>query len=174
MNQAIKQFQKRFGSRALAICLCSLGACSTIEHIGKTDPTFNLADHAQYLQSGLAAIRGTVAVGTGVNPQSCIGGVVYLMPDTPFFESKVGYAASGDSPEDLGLQDDRLDHIVRRAQCDIAGQFAFDGLPEAHWVILATLSMPKGANGPALVARVVTQPGLTQQVTLNGANLLKK
>jgi hypothetical protein len=174
MNKAIQQFQNRFGARALAICLCSLGACSTIEHIGKPDPTFNLVDHAQYLQSGLAIIRGTVAVGSSVNPQSCTGGRVYLMPDTPFFEAKVGSVASGDSPEDLGLEDDRLDHIVRRAQCDIAGQFLFDGLPEGHWVVLTTLSLPKGANGPALVARIVTQPGLTLQVTLNDANLLKK
>jgi hypothetical protein len=174
MKKAIGQLQKRFGTRALALCLFSLGACSTIENIGKPAPTFNLADHAQYLQSGLAEIKGTVAVGSGAKPQSCAGGLVYLLPDTPFFEAKVGSAGSGDSPEDLGLQDDKLDHVVRRAQCDIAGQFVFDGLPEGHWVVLTTLSLPKGATGPALVSRVVTQPGLTIQITLNDTNLLKK
>jgi hypothetical protein len=167
-------YKKRFATCALAICLCAIGACTTIHNIRNPPPAFNLSDHAPYLQSGLALVKGTVRVGTGTTPQSCTGGRVYLMPDTPFFEAKVEGVTSGDSAEDLGLEDDRLDHVVRRSQCDLAGQFLFEGLPEAHWIILTAVTLPKGATGPALVARVATQAGLSLQVTLDEKNLVKK
>jgi hypothetical protein len=119
-------------------------------------------------------IKGMVRVGAGTQPQTCNGGRVYLMPDTPVFEAKLASANSGAAPEELGLEDDKLDHVVRRTQCDLIGQFYFDGLPEANWILLTAVSLPKGAVGPTLAAHVATQSGKLSQITLDQSNFVKK
>jgi hypothetical protein len=163
----------------LALCISlvglgMLGGCETIHNIRTPEPTFSLPAHAIYLQSGTAALVGSVHLGAGPGGQTCAASRVYLVPDTPFFAYKVKSIAADDDTEDAGFDDDRFDNIVRRATCDAAGQFRFTGLPEAPWIIVTNISLPKGQTGAALAAHIATQGGQTLRVDIDQANLLKQ
>jgi hypothetical protein len=152
----------------------AMSACSTIENVRNPEPPFNLASHAAYLQGGLAVVRGTVNAGDATAPQTCYGHQVYLLPDTPFFQSKARRIGNGDDIGDVGLDDDRYDHLVRHVACGRDGGYVFTNLPEGPWIVLTTLAAPKGAQGAAVRAGVTTKGSETATVNLDQNNLTKK
>jgi hypothetical protein len=152
----------------------ALSACSTIENVRNPEPPFNLAAHATYLQGGLAVVRGTVNAGDATAPQTCYGHQVYLLPDTPFFQYKARRIGNGDDIGDVGVEDDRYDHLVRHVACGRDGSYSFNNLPEGPWIVLTTLSAPKGEQGPAVRAAVITRGSETATVNLDQNNLTKK
>lgn len=178
MNNNMTQSLK--GSRTIIKALLAgvtlafaLSACTTIENVRNPEPPFNLAAHANYLQGGLAVVQGTVNAGDATAPQTCYGHQVYLLPDTPFFQSKARRIGNGEDIGDVGVEDDRYDHLVRHVACGRDGSYAISGLPEGPWIVLTTLAAPKGAQGPALRASVVTKGSETARVNLNQSNLTK-
>ena len=152
----------------------AMSACTTIENVRNPEPPFNLAAHAAYLEGGLAVVRGTVNAGDANAPQTCYGHQVYLLPDTPFFQSKARRIGNGDDIGDVGVEDDRYDHLVRHVACGRDGSYSIDNLPEGPWIVLTTLAAPKGAQGPALRASVTTKGSETATVNLDQSNLTKK
>lgn len=157
-----------------ASLLLSLQGCSVVDRYRDPEPAFNLASQALYLQSGLGGVRGIVNAGENGTPRTCVGHQVYLVPDTPFFQYKVRRVAAGDEISDVGLEDDRFDHLVRHVPCPANGGYSFEGLPDAPWIVLTTLSAPKGTAGAPLSAHVTTHSGLTETVNLDQGSALKK
>jgi hypothetical protein len=179
MKNSMTQSQQGTRTRTKALLAgvtlaLAMSACSTIENVRNPEPPFNLAAHAVYLQGGLAVVQGTVNAGDAQAPQTCFGHQVYLLPDTPFFQYKARRIGNGDDIGDVGLEDDRYDHLVRHVACGRDGSYSIGGLPEASWIVLTTLAAPKGAQGPALRASVTTKGSDTARVNLDQSNLTKK
>ncbi len=151
-----------------------LAACGTVDRIRDPEPKFVLAEHANFLQGGVAAVVGTVRIGGEISPQTCTGHSIYLIPDTPYFDYKVRRVGKGEEIADVGLEDDRYDHLVRRQACGVNGVYRFDGLPEGSWIVLSTIGLAKGAEGPALAAHIKTTGSLTTTANLDQSNQISK
>ena len=173
----IESFSSRMPRRLAAATLglaLLLPGCGTVDRIRDPEPKFVLAEHANYLQAGLAAVVGTVRFGGEASSQTCIGHSVYMIPDTPYFDYKVRRVAKGEEIADVGLEDDRYDHLVRRQACGVNGAYRFDGLPEGNWIVLSTIGAAKGATGPALSAHVKTTGSLTTTANLDQSSQISK
>jgi hypothetical protein len=165
----------RRSSVALGALALTLSGCGVYDHYRDPEPTFNLAAQATYLQAGLGGVKGVVSAGEpGASPQTCVGHQIYLIPDTPYFQYKARRIAAGDDIADVGLEEDRLDHLVRHLPCPPNGSYDFESLPDAPWIIITTLSAPKGSTGAPIGGHVTTESGITKTVNLDQSNLLKK
>lgn len=173
MNRPASPLPRRRVLAILGVAL-ALAACGTVDRIRDPEPRFALAEHANYLQAGLAAVVGTVRIGNEKSPQTCTGHSVYLVPDTPYFDYKVRRVGKGEEIADVGLEDDRYDHLVRRLPCGVNGDFRFDGLPEGKWILLSTINVGKNATGPALASHIQTTGSLTTTANLDQSTQITK
>ena len=175
MTQSLQGTRTRTKALVAGVTLAlAMSACSTIENVRNPEPPFNLAAHANYLQGGLAVVRGTVNAGDATAPQTCYGHQVYLLPDTPFFQSKARRIGNGEDIGDVGVEDDRYDHLVRHVACGRDGSYSIGGLPEGPWIVVTTLAAPKGTAGAPLRAAVTTKGSETATVNLDQSNITKK
>ncbi len=164
--------------------LASLAACSTVEpltaplHSVTGPPSFHARDFAWSSERGTSGIRGEVAYSPGGARYSCAGQPVILTPDAPFsrwrMQQLYGSADRAALPvsevrsRQGGKPSDDYSSYVRRASCDGAGRFTFQGLPAGGWFIIV-VAQPGGGNGQAmaLMRRVITHAGSVRSVMVN-------
>ena len=84
---------------------------------------------------------------------SCAGNTVGLTPDGPYSRERIlklyGSAVRADRPvaairaKTITNDNPDLARFVRRARCDAQGHFAFDGLPDGGYFLIAQVAGPE-------------------------------
>jgi hypothetical protein len=130
---------------------------------------FRPADYAWSQQPGANGIRGASPVG-----HSCAGMRVALTPDAPYSRERIaklyGSVARADLPvavvrsRIVANDNPDLARYVRSASCDASGRFAFDGLPDGSYFMIAQVASPSGPL--ALMRRVLLRGGDIEPVNL--------
>lgn len=133
---------------------------------------FNVADFAWSARQGPAAINGRIAYRQDNQAYGCAGSVG-LTPDTPYtrqrFLTLYGSIDQANAPESVvrarTVADPNADYrsYVRSVPCE-NGRFAFTGLPDGSWFIIAPVSA--GGDRVVLMRRVETRGGRAISVTL--------
>lgn len=110
---------------------------------------------------GSNGIRGRAPAGF-----TCAGLWVALTPDGPYSRERIvklyGSAVRADRPvaairnRPIANDNPDLARFVRSAKCDAKGQFAFDGLPDGGYFLIAQVST---SNGPLALMRHVNLRG---------------
>lgn len=155
---------------ALAAAGAVLAACETVPSGGAPynprGAVFSAEDFAWSARPGRASIDGRIAYIREGAAYACTGSVA-LTPDTPYtrarFQTLYGSTERAEVPEAVvrarTVPDPNADYrgFVRSSTCR-DGRFAFDGLPDGAWYVIA----PVSAGGDArvvLMRRVVTRGG---------------
>jgi len=128
---------------------------------------FREPDFAWSTRAGDNAIEGVMAYKTG--RYYCEGASVVLVPETPWSRARMRALYLSDLAAAVPKKEVEArtptEHsaeyakYARRAACDAANRFAFNGLPDGAWFII-TVAKPAG-GGPevAVMRRVETQGG---------------
>lgn len=129
---------------------------------------YSPADFTWSTAAGRNGIRGSSPVG-----HSCAGSTVGLTPDGPYSRERIlklyGSAVRADRPvaaiRAKTITNDNLDlaRFVRRARCDAQGRFAFDGLPDGGYFLIAQVT---GSEPLALMRHVNLRGGDIERVGL--------
>jgi len=148
----------------------SLGACG-----GEVDKkvAFDDAGHAPFMAKGKASIEGE---GFLRRPNSwlarCSGGIVYLVPATPYFREWVEVYRSGNRVANAASLNQDHQKVVRKTQCDMQGRFAFADLPAGKWILVTrvTYDGAEWNNDSTLVAEIETKQGDVAKAILSNPN----
>ncbi|MGV9010352.1 hypothetical protein [Brevundimonas sp.] len=154
----------------------ALAACATAPvgggYGGSMSSTFSAADFAWSERSGPASIDGRVDYRRDGQAFACTGSVV-LTPATPYtrhrFQTLYGSTDRAALPASVvrsrNVPDPNADYraYVRQATC-ANNRFAYDGLPDGQWFVIATVSA--GGDPIVLMQRVETRGGRRVPVTL--------
>lgn len=178
------------GMRLLRLLSCTaavvaLSACAATGPSGFGGPApssgpapFRASDFAWSSASGKGRIEGLLAFRRGQTRYTCAGAGVVLTPETPWTKRRMSILYT--SPVAAALPADEVrartpsapnedySSFVRRATCDAANRFAFSGLPDGAWFVIASARPAAGAQGPtmAIMKRVETRGGRLVNVTL--------
>jgi hypothetical protein len=159
-----------FALGTLSVVL-GLGGCMRSEVEKKI--AFSEADHAAWLAKGKAGIRGE---GFLRRPDAslarCSGGIVYLVPATPYFLEWVEVYKSGARIANPQGLHEAHGKAIRKAQCDITGRFDFAELPAGKWLLVTRVTYQgrSGGDDSTLVSSVETKPGEVAQAILSNPN----
>ncbi len=172
---------------ALSVC-AGLAACATNTVPPPPPPpeeappgpaaAFRAHDFAWSTERGTASVHGQVAFAQGSARYTCAGQAVILTPDAPFSRARMislyGSADRAALPvpvvrsRQAGRPSDDYSAFVRRATCDAAQMFTFQGLPAGSWfVIVVAQPAAAGAEPMALMRRVITRAGVARSVVLD-------
>lgn len=127
--------------RAAALSVIGLGltACGPREEIEKKI-AFSDKDHAAWLAKGDAEIAGE---GFLRRPDAtlarCSGGVVYLVPATPYFQEWIEVYRSGAKIANPKALHEAHGKAIRKTQCDATGRFTFSDLPNGKWLLVTRI-----------------------------------
>lgn len=169
-----------------AAAILALAACATAPGpagFGRPAPgagpaAFRASDFEWSTQSGRSRIEGTLNYKRGQVRYTCAGAGVVLTPETPWSRRRMTILYT--SAESAALPADEVrartpsapnedySGFVRRATCDAANRFAFSGLPDGSWFVIASARPAAGGKGPtmAIMKRVETRGGRMVNVTL--------
>lgn len=168
---------KPFARPLLAlVATASLAACATTPmgpvYGGAMSSAFSAADFAWSERSGPASIDGRVDYRRDGQAFACTGSVV-LTPATPYtrhrFQTLYGSTDRAALPASVvrsrNVPDPNGDYrsYVRQTTC-ANNRFAYDGLPDGEWFVIATVSA--GGDPIVLMQRVQTRGGRRVPVTL--------
>lgn len=154
----------------LAAAGVALGACAgqVEKQVG-----FEAKAHAAFAAKGSASIEGE---GFLRRPNAwlarCSGGIVYLVPDTPYFREWVQIYRAGNSVENAETLHAGHKGAVRKTQCNMQGKFTFENLPAAKWMLLTRVTY-EGAvwsSDQTLFTEVETKAGASTPVILSNPN----
>lgn len=129
---------------------------------------FDVNGHKQYLHVGTGSIKGQ-----GFMKQrsggvvTCAGSLVYLVPDTPFFNEIIEIEKKGKDPKtDQKLDPKYKAFLNKQSQCDAQGNFYFTDLPASKWVVITEVSWSVGYNqqGGVLVKRIAVNDSETNVI----------
>ncbi|NEX94498.1 hypothetical protein [Caulobacter sp. 17J65-9] len=166
----------------LAVSAATLSACATVTPAPPPPPTaantFKADDFAWSVGAGSNVILGKVAYQLDGKAWTCAGAAVGLTPDTPY--SRARMARLYGSPDkavrtvsevrsrQVGEAGADYSRYVRSVRCDAKGGFAFQGLPDGAWFVIAPVKPVGGeAEGRVIMQRVETRGGKTRTVTLS-------
>jgi hypothetical protein len=138
---------------------------------------FRARDFAWSTNPGVGAIMGGVGYRTAETRYTCQGKDVILTPETPWSRLRMiilyGSATSAVVPLDVvrartpAVSAGDYASYVRKASCDGANHFAFNGLPDGAWFVI-TIARPTDGPGEAMaLMRRVETHGAPKAVTLN-------
>lgn len=170
--RAVLSRAKRAGSIGLAFLAT---ACMRGEVEKKI--AYEAGDHAAFAATGTAGIRGE---GFLRRPDAslarCSGGVVYLVPATPYFQEWLEVYRSGAQLANAKALHEAHGKAVRKTQCDSTGRFTFENLPAAKWLLVTRIAYDtRYARRPehddsTLATSVETKAGETAQAILSNPN----
>jgi hypothetical protein len=132
--------------------------------------TFRAQDFAWSTEAGGGGIAGHLAARPGRARLTCARTTVILTPETPWtrrrmealYLSAEQAAAPADEVRARSPKAPAGDYsaFVRKATCDAQNRFAFAGLPDGAWFVIAA-ARPVSGPGPtmAIMRRVVTRGG---------------
>ena len=168
---------KPFARPLLALAVtATLAACATTPlgggYGGAMSATFSRADFAWSERSGPASIDGRVDYRRDGQAFACTGSVV-LTPATPYtrhrFQTLYGSTDRAALPASVvrsrNVADPNADYrsFVRQTTC-ANNRFAYDGLPDGQWFVIATVSA--GGDPIVLMQQVTTRGGRRVPVVL--------
>lgn len=134
---------------------------------------FQEADHASYLAKGKASVEGEAFLR---RPNGwlarCSGGIVYLVPATPYFREWVEVYRSGARLANAAGLNESHGKAIRKTQCDMQGRFTFAELPAGRWIIVTriTYSGTEWNSDSTLVAEIETKAGDVAKAILSNPN----
>lgn len=155
-----------------ALLAASLGGC-TLAAQQRIETAYKREDHTAFIASGKARIEGQGFIRrANGHLVRCAGGTVYLLPVTPYFSEWVEAFRRGKAVADARQLERDHAEAVRKIQCDIEGDFAFDALPAGKWYLATRIvwQTSKGMMGGALVREVETKPEGTLKTLLADQN----
>jgi hypothetical protein len=175
---------KRSLRAALAAAAALATACGTAPSPQRSTPTpiaFSTAEHDAYLATGTSSIKGQAFLrqrGGGV--VTCAGSRVLLMPATPFFKEFTRVTQQGRSGSAPNMNPSHAG-VFKLAQCDAQGNFAFDNLVTAQWLVFTEVKwyVPNAdrrwsgsTQGGTLMREVSVNQGSATQVILSNDDLV--
>jgi hypothetical protein len=134
---------------------------------------FDAKGHAAFVGKGTAKIEGE---GFFRRPNAwlarCSGGVVYLMPDTPYFREWAEVFRAGNRFEDAEALNAAHKTALRKTQCNMQGKFSFENLPAAKWMVVTRVTYEGYAlsDDSIFLTDVETKTGETTPVILSNPN----
>lgn len=134
---------------------------------------FDGAEHAAYIAKGKASIDGE---GFLRRPNGwlarCSGGVVYLVPATPYFREWVEVYRAGNRIANSAELNESHSKAIRKTQCTMQGKFQFADLPAGKWILVTRVTYDGNEwnSDSTLVAEVETRPGETATAILSNPN----
>lgn len=155
-----------------AICGLVVALAACVPPRADVQLNVNTSEYAVYKVPGTASIAGQAFLrqrGGGV--VTCAGSQVFLLPDTSAFRNLVQTA----STSQVNLKTEgNIQSVGRMTMCDAQGNFRFDNLPVASWIVGTQVRWEVGSAGQGgdLLTRVSTSSGGTTQVLLSDANRL--
>lgn len=168
---------KPFARPVLAlVAAATLAGCATTPmgpvYGGAMSSTFSREDFSWSERQGPASIDGRIDYRRDGQAFACTGSVV-LTPATPYtrhrFQTLYGSTDRAALPESVvrarNVPDPNADYrsFVRQTTC-ADNRFAYDGLPDGQWFLIATVSA--GGDRIVLMRRVETRGGRRVPVTL--------
>ena len=140
---------------------------------------FEPAEFAWSTTGGPNAVEGSVTYSRAGAPWTCAGTTVGLTPDTPYSRQRISVLYGSTLRALLPVREVRsrtvaeagadYSRFVRRAPCDAQGRFAFRGLPDGAWFVIANVRPASGAaaeDALVLMQRVEARNGITKIVLL--------
>lgn len=120
-------------SSALSVAI-ALGACAYPAPPLTVRTAYVAEEHEPYLRAGSSIIRGQGFLRQrGGGTVTCAGSDVFLMPATPYFRELTDIVRTGRQvPAGVSV---RQIPSVRIGQCDAQGNFSFQKLPAANWIV---------------------------------------
>jgi hypothetical protein len=171
---------RRFARRFLALGLAGLGfaglaGCVRPEVEKKI--AFSEVEHAGWMARGKAEISGEGFLRRAdASLARCSGGVVYLVPATPYFQEWVEVYHSGARiANPKGLLESH-GKAIRKTQCDATGRFTFSDLPKGKWLLVTRIAYETRhqrrdeRDDSTLVTTVETRVGETVKAILSNPN----
>ncbi len=137
---------------------------------------FQPSDFAWSALRGASSVDGVLAYRGGSGRYTCEGGDVILTPETAWSRRRMvilyGSANAAAVPVSIvrartpGAPAGDYARFVRKATCDGANRFRFDGLPDGSWFVI-TIAKPVDGHGETVaVTRRVETRGGPRTVTL--------
>lgn len=164
--------------RVMTLGLMGLGlsACGPREEIEKKI-AFSDKDHSAWMAKGEAEISGE---GFLRRPDAtlarCSGGVVYLVPATPYFQEWIEVYRSGARIANPKALHETHGRAIRKTQCDATGRFTFSDLPLGKWLLVTRIAYESRYQRRAehddstLVTTVETKAGEKAKAVLSNPN----
>jgi hypothetical protein len=144
---------------------------------GAASTQFRARDFAWSTNPGSGAIMGGVGYHNGETRYTCQGKDVILTPETPWSRLRMiilyGSATSAVVPLEVvrartpAASAGDYASYVRKASCDEANHFAFNGLPDGAWFVITIAHPAEGPGEPMALMRRVETHGAPKAVTLN-------
>lgn len=164
----------------LAVSAATLSACATLPSAPPPPSavnTFRAEDFAWSVGNGSNVILGKVAYQLDGKAWTCAGAAVGLTPDTPYSRGRMGRlygstdkavrTVSGVRSRQVAEAGADYSRYVRSVRCDAKGGFAFQGLPDGSWFVIAPVKPVKGeAEGRVIMQRIEARGGKTRSVIL--------
>ena len=151
------------------------GEAGPPQALGPAGP-FDARDFAWSLRPGDGGIHGVLGYRASGQRFSCDGGDVILTPETAWSRRRMvilyGSATAAAIPVSIvrartpSAPAGAYARFVRKATCDGANRFTFDGLPDGAWFVL-TVARPAGGEGETMaIMRRVDVRGDVRMVSL--------
>ncbi len=162
---------ERFGGALIA--LVALSACLIGER--EMEARFSASDHAAWMAKGSSEIAGE---GFIRRPNGwlarCSGGVVQLVPASPYFREWLAIRRGGASIANASARTEEHRAALRQTQCDQNGRFRFSDLPAGKWIVITRISYdsPRDAfrEDAFYVTEVETRAGEVAKAVLSNPN----
>jgi hypothetical protein len=168
--------------RRLALSISALllvSACATTEGPSSREPvTFRAADFSWSTASGRGRVAGQLVFRSSGKAYSCMSSGVVLTPETPWTRQRMETLYKSSSHAVLPAAEARArtpasrtgdySAYVKHADCNNAGLFSFEGLPNGVWYAITVAKPVAPATGPdmAIMQRVEIRDGGTVSVKL--------
>jgi hypothetical protein len=157
---------------ALATLTGCMATAPQVREPDRLRTVFAMAEHEAYAREGTATIKAQAFLrqrGGGV--VTCAGSSAALLPHTEYFLESTWYAKERRQLEHSPEAKVHLPKIVRRTQCDAAGNFSFDRLPAGRYIVLTdvTWEVAGRRQGGAVMAAVEVADSSTATVIISEA-----
>ena len=168
--------------RRLAFSISALllvSACATTEKPSSQGPVvFRASDFSWSSASGRGRVDGQLVYRSGGKTYSCTSSGVVLTPETPWTRQRMETLYNSSSHAVLPAAEARArtpaartgdySAFVKHADCNSAGLFSFEGLPNGAWYAITVAKPVAPATGPdmAIMRRVEIRDGGTVSVKL--------
>lgn len=166
---------------ALAFAALTLAACASTGPSGMGPggvATFHPGDFAWSQSNGRGRIDGRLMYRQGPTRFTCAGAGVVLTPETPWTRRRMSILYTSADFAALPADEVRArtpsapnadySAFVRTTTCDAANRFAFSGLPDGAWYVIAVAKPAAGGNAStmAIMRRVEIHNGRAVAIDL--------
>lgn len=161
------------------LMMALLGACALPQKKPAVDmqSSFNNEEYNAYTKQGTNTLKGQAFLRQkGGSVVTCSGSLVYLMPATLFFREISSIVRVGRQPMMDENTKNSMKKIVKQSQCDAQGNFKFEKLPAASWLVVTDVRWLVGSSrqGGELLGEATTSDGGVEEVLLTETNLTKR